>query len=493
MNRSNNTSASTYDCIVIGAGMAGLAFAVMATARGKRVLVVEQHYLPGGNFTAFKLGNYLFNVAFEWTGPGEAMQGILEELGVAAQYEFERIPEFKAIISPDLQDRLVIGSGRIDVETGLCKAFPEQQREIARFLDDCVTVTSGSAGTNAIVMRSGLKSVEAMLASYFKNPLLVHVLYSLIGVPGSKGVLLMYIVGAICTHQMWRPRHRDHRRLPSLLHQMIVRQGGKVAFRKTVTSILTEAKQVCGLVTADGAHYQADTIVATTDPVQLYSRLVKIGEMPPQVSDQVERTPGLSCFCVFLGLDRKSQELGIRHDNISLLEDNEQWQRFPEELRYSPLRVEVQSLHHEGLAPPGHASLCVWAALPISAYNFWGQGHECDVDQIDAASYAAAKAAAAEIVLTRLERAFPGIRACIAVCATATPFTFKRYTMSREGSVCGHSLANIAYLKTLPNTTHVQNLYHIGHWTTQSGIASAMQSGINLHRLLASRAWYAPA
>ena len=42
-----------YDCVVIGAGIAGLACAIKLAKENKKVLVLEQHNLPGGLATSF--------------------------------------------------------------------------------------------------------------------------------------------------------------------------------------------------------------------------------------------------------------------------------------------------------------------------------------------------------------------------------------------------------------------------------------------------------
>ena len=42
-----------YDVVVIGAGIGGLACAAYLAKRGKRVKVLEQHYVPGGCCTSF--------------------------------------------------------------------------------------------------------------------------------------------------------------------------------------------------------------------------------------------------------------------------------------------------------------------------------------------------------------------------------------------------------------------------------------------------------
>ncbi|MBN1145594.1 MAG: FAD-dependent oxidoreductase, partial [Bacteroidales bacterium] len=51
-----------YDIIIIGAGLGGLTAGAKLAKEGKRVLVVEQHSIPGGYATTFKKKDFLFEV-----------------------------------------------------------------------------------------------------------------------------------------------------------------------------------------------------------------------------------------------------------------------------------------------------------------------------------------------------------------------------------------------------------------------------------------------
>ena len=479
-----NSSMVEYDFVVIGAGMSGLCFAALAAQQGKRVFVAEQHYLPGGCLTAFKSGSYTFNVAFEWTtdcAPGQLLHTILKDLEVIEDYPFKRVDVFKTVVFADASRRVIFPTKAERLRLSLCQSFPEQEREIDRFLDDCVQVACNGPRGKAVLLRHGIKPIEQMLADYFIDPVLQHALYGLLGYPAARGVLLMYIVGAVASDEIWVPIHRDHRRLSSLFYRRIKSMGGHVALSTTVNKILIDNECAAGIRLADGRVVRARHVVATTDPQQLYSKLI-----PRDVSeaDRPTGSPGLSCFNVFLGLKQPVRSPASVGSAYALLADQDAWQADPNGLSGIPLRFELQSAEYPGLAPKGHSTLCVWGATPISAFDYWGQGRDEEYEEINRHSYANARARAAEIVLSRVERVMPGIRKNIAVMETATPFTYKRYTKALAGSVSGFSLTDISYLKERPHHTPIKGLFHIGHWTTQSGVNSAMYSAASLAKSL---------
>jgi all-trans-retinol 13,14-reductase len=50
----------SWDAIVIGSGLGGLACAAYLCAAGKRTLVLEAHYVAGGNSQVFRRGRPLW-------------------------------------------------------------------------------------------------------------------------------------------------------------------------------------------------------------------------------------------------------------------------------------------------------------------------------------------------------------------------------------------------------------------------------------------------
>mgnify|MGYP002349796156 CR=1 FL=1 len=59
---------ATWDTIVVGSGMGGMTCAALLAALGQRVLVLEQHYVPGGFTHSFKRGKYEWDVGVHAVG-----------------------------------------------------------------------------------------------------------------------------------------------------------------------------------------------------------------------------------------------------------------------------------------------------------------------------------------------------------------------------------------------------------------------------------------
>ena len=76
---------ANWDTIVIGSGAGGLGAAVALSNLGQKVLVLEQHYLPGGWCHTFALEGHKFSPGVHYIGQlqeGGRMRSMLEGLGV---------------------------------------------------------------------------------------------------------------------------------------------------------------------------------------------------------------------------------------------------------------------------------------------------------------------------------------------------------------------------------------------------------------------------
>jgi len=88
-----------YDVIVIGSGAGGLAAAVPLAQSGMRVLVCEQHEIPGGWTQTFTLNGYRFSPGVHYIGelaPGGSLRRIYEGLGRSKAWFFKWLKRYQS-------------------------------------------------------------------------------------------------------------------------------------------------------------------------------------------------------------------------------------------------------------------------------------------------------------------------------------------------------------------------------------------------------------
>src|SRR4030042_1912235 len=72
-----NYKEDKYDVVIIGAGIGGLVCGCYLAKAGLKVLIVEQHYKPGGYCTSFKRKGYTFDVGVHYLGSCREKDGVI--------------------------------------------------------------------------------------------------------------------------------------------------------------------------------------------------------------------------------------------------------------------------------------------------------------------------------------------------------------------------------------------------------------------------------
>src|SRR5208283_94516 len=102
-----------FDVIVVGAGTGGLTAAAILSRRGKKVLVVDQHSVAGGNATIFRRRGYEFDIGLHYIGACQAdgmLTKVLHAAGIA-DLEFEELDPagYDTLVFPDFEFKIPRG------------------------------------------------------------------------------------------------------------------------------------------------------------------------------------------------------------------------------------------------------------------------------------------------------------------------------------------------------------------------------------------------
>ena len=126
---------NNYDAIVIGSGIGGLSVAaLLAKHGGKRVLVLERHYVPGGYTHTFRRPGYEWDVGVHYIGEmqeGKLLRTLFDELTEE---------ELKWADLGEVYDKIIIGEeafdfqkGRENLKRSLKKRFPKETQAIDKY------------------------------------------------------------------------------------------------------------------------------------------------------------------------------------------------------------------------------------------------------------------------------------------------------------------------------------------------------------------------
>lgn len=511
--KSSGSSRSDYDAVVIGSGPGGLTAALCLARAGKRVLVLEQHYLPGGWSHTFNLEGYDFSPGVHYIGemqPGGRMRALYEGLGVASDLTMLEL-------NPEGFDHVRIGSGRsFDICRGrqalterLKESFPHQVRAVDRWMDIVARMsreleggTKAAPGLRGLVTmpariptlaRYGLRSVDHVLARCgVTDPELRAVLTVQAGDHGMPtSTCPMGLHAAIVGHYFeggYYPKG-GARAIPKAFIKALRRHGGEVRVRAEVERVLMERGRAIGVRLVDGAEIRADIVVSNADPGVTYGRLVGPEHLPWMLRRRLRRTTwSLSAISLFLAVDIDAEAAGLDSGNYWHIRtpDVDETYRYaadPDPLGRGEVPgvfLTVTSLKDRSKRPQDASGRRVhtmesFTFVSHEAFRRWAHteyGARPD-------SYVAMKEEIARRMHRRLDELVPGLSERIVFQEVGTPLSNRFYCGSTDGNLYGiekrrMQVGPFAY----PVTSPIEGLYLCGASTMGHGVAGASISGV---------------
>jgi all-trans-retinol 13,14-reductase len=128
---------TTYDAVIIGAGMGGLSCGTLLAKKGLRVLICEQSSKAGGYCVNFRRNGFTFAPAVHYLnefGPTGQMNEAFQTLGISPEIEFCLQDPQRHIITPHFN--LTLSTDIDQFERDLARLFPKEQRPIHAYLEE---------------------------------------------------------------------------------------------------------------------------------------------------------------------------------------------------------------------------------------------------------------------------------------------------------------------------------------------------------------------
>lgn len=491
-----------FDAIIIGGGLGGLSAGAMLSRHGKKVLLLEQHYVPGGCATTFKRKEFLMEAGLH------AMDGhliveqksnsILRFLGVSKHVEFLPLPEFFHIRNDHLDFNFPNDFSR--AKAALEKAYPEEAGGIRKFFKMLSGVQEEFSHFPKKIWEKILKfplfpfffphitrtfyrTLGHYLDRNFRNEELKVVLQGNLlyyhDDPHSMSLVFFAKAQASFLEHGSFFIKGGSQNLSDSLHHIITENGGIVLLGKKVEKVLIENRKANGVKFRDAFNPQLEPELFRAKhiihggAVPLLPALLD-GKYAEKIKKCIRgKVPATSLFCIYLGFSKKPESLGNRYyssfifgNDVKQLKDVHNNYTGSWENR-SFAFVDYGQIN-SGLAPEGKSFGALCTADNLGAW-----------EGLDEAAYQKKKAEIADILLKRLERAIPGITDIIEYYEIGTPRTIKSYTLNPAAAPYGFAqLPNQVGFKRPSYSSPVKNLWLAGTWTFPGGgFTGALVSG----------------
>lgn len=492
-----------YDAVVIGSGPGGLTAAAYLAACGRRVLVVEQHDIAGGNCQVFRRhheGMELeFDVGMHYLGDCTAtgiFPSIFRALGLEGRITYTELdPDgFDTIRLPELDFR--IPKGWDGYRDRLVETFPGDEAGIDRCIGTLRTVAeqfrfSLVPGMETPVFDEwGNRSMAELFEWCGLSPLAEAVMFHWGGLYGSgPSQTVVHIHALIVDHYMGGAYYPEGggQVFPARLVQAIEALGGEVRTLSRVEEICVEDGHVTG-VRVGGEKIEAPLVVSNADYKRTVLELVGPEHWSEEALRRAEETImaiGLVVAYVVVDIDLAKDLPNCNHGLFTtsdiagyyeLLESGQ----FPDEPFTFVAMASRKDPGNTRLCPRGYTNFQLMTLAP-RGYSTWGvdDGPAHGVQYRRNDTYRERKAWITEKLIEGGEKLLGPFRDHIVWLETATPLTQERYTLSTGGTSYGLRFQpDQAGDKRPAYRTEIDGLWLVGASTMSGhGIGGAMVGG----------------
>ena len=329
---------TTYDVIVIGSGMGGMTTASMLARLGRKVLVLEQHYVPGGFTHVFSRKGFTWDVGVHAIGEvtehamtGRVLswlsQGELTWSSLGSAYEHFHFPDGMTIDFPD---------NPAQFRQNLIDAFPNEVESIDAYLAKVrkvahamksyymARIMPSSVGVLAekLFARQAQKyltmTTKEVIDGITDNPRLRAVLCGQWGYYGSVPSKSSFAMQAlVAKHFMWGGYYPDggSAEIARTLLKTVADNGGWTRICADVEEILLEDGVAVG-VRVNGEELRAGCIVSACGILSTVERLLPPPYNNAEWAKETKKLdPAPAHLCLYLGFEGDIREGGASGAN----------------------------------------------------------------------------------------------------------------------------------------------------------------------------------
>lgn len=496
-----------WDAIVIGSGMGGMTSAAMLAKLGQRVLVLEQHYTPGGFTHVFKRPGYEWDVGVHAVGEvtthtalGRLLHhltdGRLEWASLGETYDEFTFPGGFRIGFPNHPSKF---------RSALIEAFPDEERAIDAYLAEVQSVAKSMRGyylsralpgwmqlvadrtVAAEAQRHLERRTSDVVASLTDNEHLRTLFTAQWGYYGSAPSRSSFAIQALVV------KHFSHggfypvggsRRIAVELLRTVADAGGWTRIRADVAEILVERGEAVGVRLADGEEIRAGRVISAAGVQSTVTRLLPEASRPSGWGAEVAALPPASAHvCLYVGFKGDIRAHGASSANQWFYQtwDCEQsdWLVAPGE---SPPEAPCLYCSFPSLKDPAHEpgpelrhTGEVVTFVPWDVFAPWRDAPWRN----RGADYETFKQSLSDALLAQFLRHMPQLEPFVDYVELSTPLSTDHFVRPQRGSIYGIEPTPERFrCETLKPRTPIKNLYLSGSEVASVGVMGAMVGGV---------------
>ncbi|MBX7148799.1 NAD(P)/FAD-dependent oxidoreductase [bacterium] len=330
-----------YDAIMIGSGIGGLSCAALMAREGKKVLIIERHYVAGGYTHTFTRKGYEWDVGVHYVGEVHRENSVLRRvLDVISDNNL------KWAYMPEVYDKVFFGdecyeyvAGAKRMKEKLYSYFPNEKAAIDGYFDavyEAAGAAKGFFGEKALpsaiaavagpFMRRGFlkyanQTTDQVLRSLTSNQKLIGLLsaqYGDYGLPPKQS--------SFAIHAMVAKHYFDGGNYPvggsgsiaETIIPVIESAGGTVLIKNGVKKVIVKNGKATGVELDNGDIIESPMVISDAGVVNTFGPLL---DEPTQEQFKLKEkltkvNPSLAHIGLYIGFKKTSEELGLSPANL---------------------------------------------------------------------------------------------------------------------------------------------------------------------------------
>lgn len=497
---------SGYDIIIIGSGLGGLTVgSLMSQLKGKRVLILEQHYIVGGFTHTFKREKgYHWDVGVHYVGDLEEghVFRVLFDYATQGKVRWKKMPYiFDKFVFPDFT--FECPSSSTEFEKKLITQFPHEEKAIRKYLIDVVKadnwyrdniiykhlptllkpIKKPSEATTKLATMSTKEYLDQTFTDNKLKGLLVSQWGNYGAVPGK---------GSFCNHAMVVKHFYNGGYYPigsaktiaEAIEPIIEKAGGKILVNHEVTDIIVKDGKAVGVKVdvkqgkkRTQEEFYAPVIVSCAGAYNTYCNLLHKdfgADFPDECRDHPD---GLSHLCLYIGFKESPEKMGFKGENHWIFDQYDHDEMFKDINAIVDDRMRMAFLSFPSLKDP-EAKVYTGEIITFISYEIFEKWRD-ERWKKRGEEYEDFKKMLAERMINFIEHHYPGFKDMIDFYELSTPLSTEHFTMHNKGCIYGMHTSPDRMLKKWNHVkTPVKNLYLTGADAAVLGVAGAFTGGV---------------
>lgn len=472
--------------IIIGSGLGGLSTGVILAKNGYDVTIFEQSSQIGGCLQCFVRKGVKFETGMHFIGSadeGQTIDKLMQYLEIKDDIRLSRL-------DPDGYDVVSLGGKRYKIPCGrerfikqMSAYFPDQEGNLERYFDLIEKVSSASslhslrhAESDAVVNTEyQLRSINEVIDSIITDPTLSKVLVGNLPLYAAEKDKTPFSIHAFIMDFYNQSSFRIVGGSDSIaiaLAKSLERHGGRIRKSSKVTKILCNDSQAVGVEINNSEIISSDIVISDAHPIRTLE-LLDTKLIRPAFRKRICSIPQtIGAFSVYLHFKKETVPY-MNHNFYGYTADTPWGCENYDEASWPKGYLYMHFCHED--SPKYAETGVILSYMHMRDVEKWRGSHIGQRGD----DYASFKEKKARLLLSILEKQFPGIAGKISHYYTSTPLTYLDYTGTEGGAMYGVAKdISMGAAYRVPHKTKVPNVYLTGQNINSHGLLGVLVGAI---------------